>query len=85
MSETETTTYTPINNTIYKHSIKLDKTANGYRINVHVYGNDIKDTVKELFQLLEETRKEAKKRDILIVTMDQSESNQSKDKALKST
>jgi len=58
------------NNIIYKHSIKLEKASNGYRVNVHVYGNNIKETVKEIFDLLAEVKKVATEQNIILVPYD---------------
>lgn len=35
----------------YSHSLKLEETAKGVRISVHVYANDHEKTIEEAFKL----------------------------------
>jgi len=46
--------------TQYTHSLKIEDTAKGIRVSVHVYANDMKTAVKEAFELYGNARAVAK-------------------------
>lgn len=58
MSDTETQTPT------YTHSVKIEDTAKGIRISIHVYTNDLDTAVTESVKLYQETKKLADKEKI---------------------
>jgi hypothetical protein len=43
----------------YTHSIKVEDTAKGIRIHVHVYANDTNEAIREAFQTYLKARTEA--------------------------
>jgi hypothetical protein len=56
--------------TQYTHSLKLEETAKGVRISVHVYGNDDNDTIKDVVQTYVTTRKKLEDERIPLAPME---------------
>jgi hypothetical protein len=52
------------------HDLKIEETAQGIRIHVHVYGNDRKAVIEEAFDFYEDSIAEAKTREILRAPME---------------
>ena len=50
--------------TQFSHSIKLEETAKGIRISVHVYANSLGEAVEQAFEMYSLSRAEAVNRDI---------------------
>ena len=50
--------------TQFSHSIKLEETAKGIRISVHVYANSLTQSVEQAFEMYSLARAEAVSRDI---------------------
>jgi hypothetical protein len=48
----------------YTHSIKVEDTAKGIRISVHVYTNDRQTAISEVIETYHETRQRAEKEKI---------------------
>lgn len=44
---------------IYSHSIKIEDTAKGIRLSVHVYTNDKETAIKEVFEMYLNARQKA--------------------------
>jgi hypothetical protein len=53
----------------YTHSLKLEETAKGLRISVHVYANDRDTAVEEAFRTYNLAKLNCKERDILMAPM----------------
>jgi hypothetical protein len=54
----------------YTHSIKIEDTAKGIRISVHVYSNDRQTALKEVIETYLETKQLADKEKILVAPME---------------
>jgi hypothetical protein len=56
--------------TQYTHSIKIEDTAKGIRISVHVYTNDRETAINEAIRTYLQTRQKADKEAIVIAPME---------------
>lgn len=54
----------------YTHSIKIEDTAKGIRISVHVYANDRQTALKEVIETYLQTKQLADKEKILVAPME---------------
>jgi hypothetical protein len=54
----------------FTHSLKLDDTAKGIRITVHVFANDMKTALKEAFELYGNAREVAKDNNIALAPVE---------------
>jgi len=55
---------------IYTHSLKLEETAKGIRIHVHVYATDRQTALTEAFELYKGAKREAESRKIPIAPVE---------------
>jgi hypothetical protein len=54
----------------FTHSLKIEETAKGIRISVHVYTNDKETAINEVIATYLQTRQKADKEGILIAPME---------------
>lgn len=54
----------------YTHSVKIEDTAKGIRISVHVYTNDKETAINEAIATYLETKQKADKEKILVAPME---------------
>jgi hypothetical protein len=54
----------------YTHSVKLEETAKGVRVSVHVYANNQTSAIFEAVETLINTREEAGKRGITLAPLE---------------
>lgn len=54
----------------YTHSVKLEETAKGVRVSVHVYANSQSTAIFEAVETLKNTRAECEARDIVLAPVE---------------
>ncbi len=54
----------------YTHSVKIEDTAKGIRLSVHVYANGLETAVSEAIKLYQATKQKAKKEKIPVAPME---------------
>jgi hypothetical protein len=54
----------------YTHSIKIEDTAKGIRISVHVYTNDRQTAINEVIKTYLETKQKCEKENIVLAPME---------------
>jgi len=59
--------------TTYTHSLKLEETAKGIRISVHVYANNQEDVIQETFETYKKAIQTATDNKIQLVPMEENE------------
>ena len=59
--------------TYYTHSLKLEETAKGIRISVHVYANNQEDVIQETFETYKKAIQTARDNKIQLVPMEENE------------
>jgi len=59
--------------TTYTHSLKLEETAKGIRISVHVYANNQEDVIQETFETYKKAIQTARDNKIQLVPMEENE------------
>ena len=59
--------------TTYTHSLKLEETAKGIRISVHVYANDTETVIEETFKTYLKAKQTSRYNKIQLVPMEENE------------
>ena len=54
----------------YTHSVKIEDTAKGIRLSVHVYANSLETAVNKAIKLYQATKQKAEKENIPVAPME---------------